>query len=297
MTPLVDGCPFFGEANPTEVLLNGRLFRALAAHELGHTLSLGHASRWTCNRQCTIDEYGNAFSVMGGGDGDFNAWEKSALGWLGAIARPGRNGTHELGPVEGPTMLPQALVVTTAASEFWFESRGLATPSFTGDAVQPAGIAVLAGPAAGGELSAYPRANLLLPNPAGGGRYAYGPGEAFVRPGSSESPWSATRSRARRFGSSGSTASDRDVRDCACAQHGAGSGSRGTQRGSAGAASTATRWSSTAAAVRRFRSDIELTTWTAAFRVARGFHRVGVYATDRAGNRGRLVSTRIRIRS
>jgi hypothetical protein len=30
--------------------------------------------------------------------------------------------------------------------------------------------------------------------------------------------------------------------------------------------------------------------------VARGFHRVGVYATDRAGNRGRLVSTRIRIR-
>ena len=183
VTPLVDGCPFFGEANPTEVLLNGRLFRALAAHELGHTLSLGHASRWTCNRQCTIDEYGNAFSVMGGGDGDLNAWEKSALGWLGAIARPRRNGTHELGPVEGPTMLPQALVVTTAASEFWFESRGLATPSFTADGVQPAGIAVLAGPAAGGELSVYPRANLLLPNPAGGGRYAYGPGEAFVRPG------------------------------------------------------------------------------------------------------------------
>ena len=38
MTPIVDGCPFFGEANPTEVLLNGRLFKALAAHELGHAL-------------------------------------------------------------------------------------------------------------------------------------------------------------------------------------------------------------------------------------------------------------------
>ena len=49
-------------------------------------------------------------------------------------------------------------------------------------------------------------------------------------------------------------------------------------------------------AVRRFRSDIPLTTWSAAFRVARGSHRVGVYATDRAGNRGRLASARIRIR-
>ena len=183
VTPIVDGCPFFGEANPTEVLLNGRLFRALAAHELGHTLSLGHASRWTCNPRCSIDEYGNAFSVMGGGDGDLNAWEKSALGWLGGIVRPGRNATHELGPVEGPTVLPQALVVRTAASEFWFESRGLATPSFTGDSVQPAGVAVLAGPAPGGELSQYPRENLLLPNPAGGARFAYAPGEAFVRPG------------------------------------------------------------------------------------------------------------------
>ena len=297
VTPLVDGCPFFGEANPTEVLLNGRLFRALAAHELGHTLSLGHASRWTCNRQCTIDEYGNAFSVMGGGDGDLNAWEKSALGWLDAIARPRRNGTHELGPVEGPTMLPQALVVTTAASEFWFESRGLATPSFTGDAVQPAGIAVLAGPAAGGELSAYARANLLLPNPAGGGRYAYGPGEAFVRPGIFRVTVErhALASAALRFewldrvGPGRPRLRVRTTRGRvrlswdAARERGSGIDSYTVVIDGRG--------------VRRFRSDIELTTWTAAFRVARGFHRVGVYATDRAGNRGRLVSTRIRIRS
>ncbi len=65
--------------------------------------------------------------------------------------------------------------------------------------------------------------------------------------GSSASPSSAMRSRAQRFGSSGSTGSGRDVRHCAFARRGAGSASHGTRRASAGAASTATRWSSTAA--------------------------------------------------
>ena len=296
VTPLVDGCPFFGEANPTEVLLNGRLFKALVAHELGHTLSLGHASRWTCARRCTIDEYGNAFSVMGGGDGDLNAWEKSALGWLGAVARPRRNGTHELGPVEGPTMLPQALVVTTAASEFWFESRGLATPSFTGEAVQPAGIAVLAGPAPGGELSAYPRANLLLPNPAGAGRYAYAPGEAFVRPGIFRVTVErhALQSAALRFEWLDRVGPGRPrLRARTTRGRVRLSWDAARERGSGIDGYTVVI---DGRGVRRFRSDIQLTTWTAAFRLARGFHRVGVYATDRAGNRGRLVSTRIRIR-
>ena len=296
VTPIVDGCPFFGEANPTEVLLNGRLFRALAAHELGHTLSLAHASRWTCNRRCSIDEYGNSFSVMGGGDGDLNAWEKSALGWLGPIVRPRRNATYELGPVEGPTVLPQALVVRTAASEFWFESRGLATPSFIGDSVQPAGVAVVAGPAPGGELSQYPRENLLLPNPAGGARFAYAPGEAFVRPGIFRVTVErhALQSAALRFEWLDRVVPGRPrlrVR---------------TTRGRVRLSWDAARERASGVdsytvvidgrAVRTYRSDIPLTTWTAAFRVARGAHRVGVYATDRAGNRGRLASAGIRVR-
>jgi Gametolysin peptidase M11 len=120
-------------------------------HELAHTLGLAHARSWACVEGSCGDEYGNPFSAMGNGDGDFSAYEKSRLGWLGGngIVRPRRRGTYELGSIEGPTTLPQALVVTTAAGDFWFESRGTATPSETGDPVQPPGIAVLAGPGPG----------------------------------------------------------------------------------------------------------------------------------------------------
>jgi Gametolysin peptidase M11 len=297
VTPIVDQCPFFGEANPTEVLLNGRLFRELAAHELGHTLSLGHASRWACTAGgCGIDEYGNSFSVMGGGSGDFNAWEKSQLGWLGGVIRPRAGGTHELGSVEGPTLLPQALVVRTAASEFWFESRGHPTPSFQSGAVQPAGMTVTAGPAPGGELSPYPRENLLLQNPGGGARYAYAPGEAFVQAGVFRVAVErhALESAALRFewldrvGPSRPRLRVRTARGRVRLTWDAA-----RERGSGVDKYTAVI---DGRAKRSFRSDIPLTTWTAAFRVSRGVHRVGVYATDRAGNRGRLAVARVRVR-
>ena len=125
ITPHVDVCQFHGEANPTEVFLNGFLSVPLAAHELGHTLNLEHASRWACgSRRCNVDEYGNPFSVMGNGGGDFNAYEKASLEWLTGLVRPEGDSVHEIGSIEGPTTLPQALVITTASSEFWLESRG-----------------------------------------------------------------------------------------------------------------------------------------------------------------------------
>ncbi len=121
---------------------------------------------------------------MGGGSGDLNAWEKSALGWLGGIARPRRNGDARARPCRGADDAAagagrhdrgeRVLVRVTRARR---RPRSPASPG------SRRGSPCSRGPRAGGELSAYPRANLLLPNPAGGGRYAYAPGEAFVRPG------------------------------------------------------------------------------------------------------------------
>jgi hypothetical protein len=298
VTPRVDRCAFSGEANPTEVLLNGRLFRNLVAHELGHTLGLAHASRWVCGAGgCTIDEYGSGFSVMGGGSGDFNAFEKAALDWLAGIVRPTGSGVHELGPIEGPTTLPQALVVRTAASEFWFESRGQVTPSFTGNAAQPPGMAVLAGPALGTELSPYSRANLLLANPAGGLRFSYAPGEAFVRPGVfrvAVEHHSAERA-ALRFDWLDRVAPARPQLRVRSRRPGrVGLTWRPARERGSGVDAYAVVVDGRV--VRTIRTDLPFTLWTETLRVASGVHRIGVYATDRAGNRGRIAATRIRVR-
>ena len=298
VTPYVASCPFAGEANPTEVLLNGELYRNLAAHELGHTLPLGHASRWMCGGSCTVEEYGSRFSVMGGGGGDLNAFEKSSLGWLTGIVRPRGNGTHELGPIEGPTTRPQALVVTTAASEFWFESRGLATPSFVGTSVQQPGVAVIAGPTIAGDASSpFPRENLLLSNPAGGARYAYAAGESFVRPGifrvtvDRHTPEAAAlrfqwldrvrpgrpRVRARSLRPGRAILRWERPREL-------GSGIQsytllvdGRPRRTVG-------------------RDVLYISDGIRFRLPRGPHRLGVLATDRAGNRGRPSWARVRVK-
>jgi Gametolysin peptidase M11 len=299
VTPQVGSCPFGGEANPTEVLLNGALYRNLAAHELGHTLLLGHASRWACSgRQCTIEEYGSRFSVMGGGGGDLNAFEKSRLGWLTGLVRPRGNGTHEIGPIEGPTTRPQALVVTTAGSEFWFESRGIATPSFVGDSVQPPGVAVLAGPAISGDTaSPFPRENLLLSNPAGGARYAYAAGESFVRPGI----FRVTVERhaqdvaALRFRWLDRVAPGRPRVRGRSVRRGFARVEWGIPREHGSGVATYTLLVD-GRPRRTVGRDSMLISGGISFRLPRGRHRLGVLATDRAGNRGRASWVRVRVK-
>jgi Gametolysin peptidase M11 len=298
VAPLVAGCNFAGEANPTEVLLNGRLSRTLAVHELAHTLGLGHASRWDCvGGRCTIDEYGSEYSVMGGGSGDLNAYEKSTLEWLTGVLRPDGRALYEIGSIDGPTTLPQALVVTTAADELWFESRGRATPSFGSEgSEQPAGVAVMAGPAPEGEPSPYPRANLLLPNPRGAGRHGYVAGEAFVQPG-------VLRLVVERHAPAGAALRlewlDRT----------APTGPRLTVR-ARGRGRVHLTWDPSVErgsgvdtyrvlvdgrVVRTLRQQFPFSGWRATLRVERGWHRIGVVATDRAGNRGRVARARVRV--
>jgi hypothetical protein len=299
VTPFVEACRFAGEANPTEVLLNGRLSTPLAVHELGHTLGLGHAHGWHCIALgCTIAEYGNVFSVMGDGRGDLNAYEKAELGWLTGLVRPIRQATYEIGPIEGSTTLPQALVVRTASSEFWFESRGRPTPSFLGDTEQPAGIAVMAGPAEGDQAQAspYPRGNILLSHPSGGTRFAYTTGESFVQRDvftvvvERHAPESATlrfewldrvppaRSRLRVRKTGGRRV---DV-----------SWDRARERGSGVETYTVLV---DGRAARVVDGQLPYLSSSATLRLSRGTHRVGVFATDRAGNRGGTTSVRVRV--
>jgi len=296
VTPLVATCGFAGEANPTEVLLNGRLFTALAAHELGHTLGLGHASRWDCvGRRCQIDEYGNAFSIMGSGSGDLNAYEKSTLDWLTGALRPDGRVTYEIGPVDASTTLPQALVVTTAASEFWFESRSRTTSSYFGGPDQPAGVAVVAGPAPEGEPSPYPRANLLLANPSGGGRFAFGAGESFVQPGVFRMVVErhAPESAALRLEWLDRVA---PTRPRVSARAGRGrvrlTWDSAVERGSGVDTYTVL----VDGQVRRtLRQQFPFSGWRTTLAAATGRHRVVVYATDRAGNRGRAAFAQVRV--
>lgn len=300
VTPFVEECPFGGLASPPDALMNGRLNAPLAIHELGHTLGLRHAHGWHCiGLGCTIDEYGNVFSVMGDGAGDFNAYEKAQLGWLSGIAEARANATHEIGPIEGPTTtsLPQALVVKTATSEFWFESRGRPTPSFGGESVQPPGVAVVAGPVDDSEASPYPRGNILLRNPSGGARFSFATGESFtqrdvftaaVRRHTAESAtlafeWldrtapTATRPRARAVGGR------RVELDWSLAR----------ERGSGVGTYTILADDRVARVVTVDPAGLQS---FATLRLARGSHRIGVFATDRAGNRGPTTSVRVRVR-
>ncbi len=59
------------------------------AHEVGHTIGLGHSNRMECNNaviadECTMQEYGNKYDTMGNGRFalHFSAWQKEKLGWL-----------------------------------------------------------------------------------------------------------------------------------------------------------------------------------------------------------------------
>ncbi len=297
VAPFVGTCNFAGEANPTEVLLNGQLFMTLAAHELAHTLGLGHASRWDCaGSSCSIDEYGGEFSVMGGGNGDLNAYEKSTLEWLTGVLRPDGRASYEIGPVEGQTVLPQALVVTTAASEFWFESRGQPTPSFGGDSEQPAGVAVLAGPAPEGEPSPYPRGNLLLPNPNGAGRFAYAAGESFVARGVfrvvvERHAREAAALRLEWLDRVAPTKPRLSVRAAARGRV------RLTWESSVERGSGVDTYSVLVdgRVVRALRQRFPFTGWRASLHLSPGRHRLGVVATDRAGNRGPVATARVAI--
>ena len=119
-------CNFAGMGVGREVFIatdGGLLDDQVFVHELGHTFGLPHATSSTCARGCRIIEYGDPLSPMGSGGADFIPLEKLELGWISAVQRVEGSGTYSVANIDEPSPTPQALVVPTAAGEYWIEHR------------------------------------------------------------------------------------------------------------------------------------------------------------------------------
>lgn len=116
-------CGFGGLGAGSDVLLGGAFggWRTLL-HELMHTFRLPHASSAPCP-SCSLVEYGDPLSVMGGGTVDFGAWEKYKLGWLERVERARNVGTFTIGAVDVQATRPQALTLSLPTGELWLEHR------------------------------------------------------------------------------------------------------------------------------------------------------------------------------
>jgi len=102
------------------------------AHELGHNFGLHHASFLDCGEVtitagksgCTINEYGDSYSIMGQSSqkGHFNAPHKEYLGWLNAsqVISVTTSGTNIIEPMGSLTSGPKALKIQRAPNDYLY---------------------------------------------------------------------------------------------------------------------------------------------------------------------------------
>jgi hypothetical protein len=69
------------------------------------------------------DAPGDVYSPMGKGTLDFSAFEKLQLGWISEVQHVDRSRRYSVGDIDRPSTLPQALVVSTRAGQYWIEHR------------------------------------------------------------------------------------------------------------------------------------------------------------------------------
>lgn len=124
--PHID-CPWDGVALGNRIVLNGSRNWFDLVHELGHTYGLAHARATMCGG-CRKEEYGDPFSPMGHGQVDFSSYEKVQMGWIREVTRITRPGTYALGRLDASGATPYALVIRTAATEYWLEQRTDVSP-------------------------------------------------------------------------------------------------------------------------------------------------------------------------
>jgi hypothetical protein len=106
--PPLDSCGWWaglGEILGTHSWMNGYIGPSVVAHELGHNMGLHHANSLTCtdagvqvaiSANCTSDEYGDPYDVMGNYAWHNNAWHLRQIGFLkpGNVQTVTQNGTY-----------------------------------------------------------------------------------------------------------------------------------------------------------------------------------------------------------
>jgi hypothetical protein len=175
-------CAFDGVGWSPEILLNGRLNVPLLVHELGHTWGLAHAWSAHCLVDCPVDEYGDAYSVMGDGVDDFSIFEKLALGWRVPVIKATKTGTFSIARADRRGTRPKALRVPVAGGEFWLEYRPAPLYRESGEEPLEPGVLVRYVNPREAARPLGPPAMLLL-EPAGRSRAALAGGQTFRAPG------------------------------------------------------------------------------------------------------------------
>jgi hypothetical protein len=175
----------FGTIGGNQVWLYGTPDWITAVHELGHTFGLEHGNSWTCDGGCAGREYGDPYTVMGHGNGLFDAFDLASLRWIDTVTQA-RDGTVELGPIETQGSAPRALVVPTAENEYWIDHREPIGPDADYGAAVARGVEVHAEPNRTNPIAALRYGSwpdVLLPVGSGDEPWVLAPGRSFELPG------------------------------------------------------------------------------------------------------------------
>jgi hypothetical protein len=115
------------------VWINGYMDRRVTVHELGHNYGLYHSHAYLCpsggvaSVGCGFSDYGDDYDAMGssGFVGNFNASQKSLLGWFGgrSVDLSG-GGTATLVPMDQQSAgVAAASITVSGARTYWLEYR------------------------------------------------------------------------------------------------------------------------------------------------------------------------------